>query len=159
MLAHMKDEFNSLIEKAIELELQIAELYIQFHKLFPSDASFWWKLAIEEKNHAALLKTLKEMKDSHLEIPSDFYPEGAEALEESNQRISKVWDEFEENPDRHLALRTAYEIENSAGELHYDSFAKSESTSQVATVFRQLNGSDIDHARRIRDYMKGLGLS
>jgi len=75
--------FNSLIEKAIQLELNVAELYIRFHKLFPSDASFWWKLAIEEKNHAALLKTLQLMKDSHVEIPLEFYPAGKEALEES----------------------------------------------------------------------------
>ena len=67
--------------------------------------------------------------------------------------------EFEKNPDRSRALRAAYEIENSAGELHYDSFAKSTSTSPVATVFKKLNGSDIDHARRIREYMTNLGMA
>lgn len=155
----MKDELNSLINKAIELELKVADLYIQFYKLLPSDASFWWKLAIEEKNHAAMLRTLKEMNNAHLEIPPEFYPEGTGALDESIRRISEARKEFEKNPDRHLALRKAYEIENSAGELHYDAFAKSESSSQVASIFQKLNRSDIDHARKIREYMKGLGLS
>lgn len=155
----MKEEFNRLIDKAIELELNVAELYIQFHRLFPSDASFWWQLAIEEKNHAALLRTLKEMNQVHLEIPTEFYPESAEALDNSSRKISIAREEFEKNPDRSLALRTAYEIENSAGEFHYDSLAKSESSSQLARIFRKLNGSDLDHARRIRKYMDGLGLS
>lgn len=155
----MKEEFNTLIEKAIQLELLVAELYIRLHALFPSDAGFWWTLAIEEKNHAALLKTLQEMKDSHLEIPADFYLEGSEVLEESMRKISEAMREIEKNPDRNLALRTAYDIENSAGEIHYDSFAKTGSKSPVAKVFRSLNGSDIDHARRIREYMDTLGMS
>jgi len=155
----MKEEFNKLIEKAIQLELNVAELYIQFHTLFPSDATFWWQLAIEEKNHASLLKTLKEMKDSHMEIPADFYAEGSEALEESSRRISTAIQDIKNNPDRKLALRTAYDIENSAGEIHYDSFARTGSKSPVATIFKKLNGSDIDHARRIREYMNGLGMS
>jgi hypothetical protein len=155
----MKEEFNTLIEKAIQLELLVAEFYIRLHELFPLDAGFWWTLAIEEKNHAALLKTLREMQDSHLEIPADFYPEGSEVLEESMRKISEAMREIEKKPDRNLALRMAYDIENSAGEIHYDSFAKTESKSPVAGVFRTLNGSDIDHARRIREYMDRLGMA
>lgn len=155
----MNEQFNVLIEKAIQLELDVAELYIRLHALFPSDASFWWTLAIEEKNHAALLKTLQEMQDSDLEIPADFYPEGDQVLEESMQRIAEAMRKIQENPDRELALRTAHEIENSAGEMHYESFAKTASKSPIANVFRTLNGSDIDHARRIRDYMDKLGMS
>ena len=155
----MKEQFHVLIEKAIQLELDVAELYIRLHALFPSDASFWWTLAIEEKNHAALLKTLQEMQDSDLEIPADFYPEGDQVLEDSMQRIAEAMRTLEENPNRELALRTAYEIENSAGEMHYNSFAKTANQSPVATVFRTLNGNDIDHARRIREYMDKLGMS
>jgi hypothetical protein len=98
------------------------------------------------------------MKDYQLEIPPEFYPEGMEALEESSRRIARVRAEFGKNPHRSRALRAAYDIENSAGELHYDAFAKSNSTSPVAIVFRKLNGSDIDHAQRIREYMNGLGI-
>ena len=155
----MKERYKVLIEKAIQLELDVAELYIRLHALFPSDASFWWTLAIEEKNHAALLKTLQEMQASDLEIPADFYPEGDQVLEEAMQRIAEAMHEIEKNPDRELALRSAYEIENSAGEMHYESFAKTGSNSPIANVFRVLNRNDIDHARRIRDYMDQLGMS
>ena len=155
----MKDEFNTLIQKAIQLELNVAELYIHFYRLFPSDATFWWELAIEEKNHAALLKTLQQMKDASVYIPDEFYPAGKEALEEANQKITTAILDFDKNPDRTRAFHTAYEIENSAWEIHYDSFAKSISSSQVATIFKKLNGEDINHAQRIRDYMNQLGLS
>ena len=155
----MKDEFNTLIEKAIQLELNVAELYIHFYRLFPSDAAFWWELAIEEKNHAALLKTLQQMKNAYVDIPDEFYPAGKEALEESNKKISSAIREFDKNPDRTRAFHTAYEIENSAGEIHYESFAKSISSSQVATIFKKLNGGDINHAARIRNYMSEVGIS
>ncbi len=155
----MREEFNHLIEKAIELELNVAKLYYQFYSLFPSDADFWWQLTIEEKNHAALLKTVQQMHDSHVEIPRDFYPASMQALEESNQKILNVILGFEKHPDRHRALRTAYELENSAGEIHYESFANSLSSSRVANIFQKLNGDDINHAQRIREYMNQLGLS
>lgn len=155
----MKDRFNTLIQEAIKVELNVAELYIQFHRLFPMDASFWWKLAIEEKNHAALLKTLQQMNDAHVEIPDEFYPAGTEALKESNQKISIAIREFEKKPDRNRAFQTAFEIENSAGEVHYESFAKSLNNSPVASIFKELNGGDISHAERIRDYMIGQGMS
>jgi len=155
----MKDEFNTLIEKAIQLELNVAELYIHFYRLFPSDATFWWELAIEEKNHAALLKTLQQMNNAYVEIPDEIYPAGKEALEESNQKISAAIREFDKNPDRTRAFHAACEIENSAGEIHYDSFAKSISNSQVATIFKKLNGDDIDHAARIKNYMSEVGIS
>ena len=155
----MKEEFKKLIEKAIELEFNVADLYVQFYHLFPSDAAFWWQLAIEEKNHAALLKTVQQMNDSHVEIPPDFYPAGIYALEESNRKISDAILDIKKNPDRHRALRTAYELENSAGEIHYESFANSTSSSRVAKIFQKLNGGDINHAQRIRDYMNQLGLS
>jgi len=155
----MKDKFNTLIEEAIRVELNVADLYIHFHKLFPEDASFWWKLAIEEKNHAALLKTLQQMNDAHVEIPLDFYPAGTKALEDSNRKITRAILEFDKDPDRNRAFKTAYEIENSAGEIHYDSFAKSVNSSPVASIFKELNGGDISHAERIRDYMTDAGIS
>jgi hypothetical protein len=155
----MKEDFNKLIEKAVQLELLVAKLYIKFHALFPPDAGFWWTLAIEEKNHASLLKTLQELNETHLEIPPEFYPEGSEVLEESLQQIAEAIRVIETNPDRKLALQLAYDIENAAGELHYDSFAKTASRTPVAKVFRTLNGSDIDHARRIREYMNRLNMS
>ncbi len=51
------------------------------------------------------------------------------------------------------ALRTAYEIETSVGEIHYQEFMKGKSSSLSDELFRQLNLEDKDHADRIRSYM------
>ena len=62
----MGQNFDQLIQEAIQLELNIAKLYLLFHQLLPEDSTFWWKLVIEEENHAALLKTIEQM--ANLEI-------------------------------------------------------------------------------------------
>jgi len=56
----MSDDLRRLIDEAIKLELNMAELYLSFHNRFSEDAGFWWKLTIEEKNHASLLKSGKQ---------------------------------------------------------------------------------------------------
>jgi len=62
----MSQNFGQLIREAIQLEFNVADLYLFFHRLFPEDAGFWWSLVIEEKNHAALLKTRGKMEQHQI---------------------------------------------------------------------------------------------
>jgi len=57
----MDDNLTKLLEEAILLELHVSKLYLLFSKLFPEDADFWWQICLEEKNHAALLKSGKTL--------------------------------------------------------------------------------------------------
>ena len=52
----MNDNRLQLANEATQIEHHVGELYMIFHCAFPEDAEFWWKLGLEEKNHAALLK-------------------------------------------------------------------------------------------------------
>ncbi|MEN8226613.1 MAG: rubrerythrin family protein [Bacteroidota bacterium] len=149
----MHDEFGSVIEEAITLELNVSDLYFLFYKLFPDDSEFWWKLAMEEQNHAALLKTVKQMSRSELQLPKEIVPSGRNELATSNKKLLQALEDFENYPDRTKAFQFALEIENSAGELHYQSFMKYGTESRLLNVFRKLNGDDINHADRIRQYM------
>ncbi len=149
----MYQNFDQLIKEAIQLELNVAKLYLLFHQLLPEDSVFWWELVIEEENHAALLKTVEQMEATRVEIPEGILPPGLEELQESNQMILKAMEDFEGQPDRTLAFKLAHEIELSAGESHYDNFMRNAPKSRITEVFRKLNGDDVDHARRIRDYM------
>lgn len=149
----MGQHFNLLIQQAIQLELNVGKLYLLFHRLLPDDSKFWWELAIEEENHAALLKTAKLMKNSGVEIPEDFLPSGISDLRSSNQRIIQATEDFEKNPDRIKAFQLAQKIEISAGESHYDTFMQSAPDSPLAEIFRKLNGDDVGHAEKIRQYM------
>lgn len=149
----MKDEFSLLIEEAIKLELYISDLYMLFYRQFPEDAKFWWQLAIEEQNHAALLKTVRQMNDSHLNIPPDIIPANHIELADSNKILQEAIAEFEAQPDRNKAFQFAFKMEQAAGELHYDNFMRYASESRLTAVFRKLNGEDINHAERLRKYM------
>ena len=149
----MDTEFRKLIDEAIHMELNIGELYLLFYRQFPDESQFWWELVIEEENHAALLKTVKQMGSADVDIPRDMLPEGLEELIKSNLVIQKAYEDFKNNPDRDRAFRFAYRIETSAGELHYNAFMKNAPDSTVTDIFKRLNGDDVDHAERIRQYM------
>ena len=149
----MYDEFSSVIEEAISLELNVANLYFLFYRQLPDDSEFWWKLAIEEQNHAALLKTVKQMTRSELQLPREIVPSGKKELAASNKLLLQAIEDFENHPDRTKAFQFAFKVENSAGELHYQSFMKYGTESRLMDVFRKLNGDDINHADRIRQYM------
>ena len=150
----MNEELNHLIEEAIELEQRVADLYMLFYRIFPQDSRFWWRLSMEEQNHAALLKTASQMNDTRIKIPEDILPAQLEELKRINQLLQSSMKEMESTPDRTRAFHLAYTIENSAGERHYDTFMKQGTRSPVSEVFRKLNGEDIDHAARILQYMK-----
>ena len=151
---HMDDDLKLLIEEAIQLEQNVADLYMLFYRLFPQDSRFWWKLSMEEQNHAALLKTVSQMKETRVEVPEDFLPTQLKALKEVNQMLQESLTDMEVRPDRVGAFHLSYAIENSAGERHYDTFMKQGTKSPVSEIFRKLNGDDIDHAARILQYMK-----
>jgi hypothetical protein len=150
----MNEDLNLVIEEAIELEQRVADLYMLFYRLFPQDSRFWWRLSMEEQNHAALLKTVSQMMDTRIEIPEDILPAQLAELKAVNRTLRRYMDEMEVSPDRTRAFHLAYTIENSAGERHYDTFMKQGTRSPVSEVFRKLNGEDIDHAARILQYMK-----
>ncbi len=149
----MSQNFNLLIQQAIQLELNVGELYLLFHRLLPEDSEFWWELAIEEENHAALLKTAELMKNAQVDIPEDLLPPGISDLMKSNQMIIQAREEFKKKPDRIRAFQLALEIEISAGESHYDKFMQGASDSPITKIFKKLNRDDVDHAERIRQYM------
>ena len=149
----MQPDFNLLIREAIQLELNVGKLYMLFYRLLPEDAEFWWKLSLEEENHAALLKTAQQMRASRVEIPNEMLPPGLIELQKSNQMIISAMADFEKHPDRAKAFELAHRIELSAGEAHYEEFMNGAVDSRIKEVFRKLNRDDLNHAQRIRQYM------
>ena len=117
-------------------------------------------MAIEEKNHAALLKSLDEFVSQLSEIPKRISKISLIDLEELNSRLEKLIPQCNDTPpSREEAFRIAYSLETSAGESHFQEFADDGSGSKIAKIFRQLNQSDVDHALRIKDYMETHGIS
>ena len=155
----MRLEFSKLIEEAIRLEINVSELYLVFHASFKEDMNFWWTLAIEEKNHAALLKNLESFATHLSELPSNTSSISITDLQETNLRLEKLIPQYTDSPPtREEAFQLAYALETSAGESHFQQFADDESGSNISKIFKHLNQSDVNHARRIKDYMEAHGM-
>lgn len=149
----MNAVFDKYINEAIQLELNVSDLYLLFYTLFTEDSRFWRILTIEERNHAALLKNLKQLFHIIHEIPPYILPERIEDLEAANREITETITCFKEKPSRKKAFEYAIQIENSAGEAHFQLFAESNILPEQFDIFRQLNMDDKNHADRIRNYM------
>ncbi|MBW2700559.1 MAG: rubrerythrin family protein [Deltaproteobacteria bacterium] len=155
----MDMNFGALVDESISLELNMASLYLVFHKLFPEDADFWWTLVLEEKNHAALIRSGKDSFMAVDKFPSDLISENLQELKDTNGRIALFLKRCEvDPPSREEAFGLALELERSAGELHFQEFMEKEAGSKIDEIFRQLNKDDKDHEQRIRSYMESNGI-
>ena len=61
-----------------------------------------------------------------------------EVLKKSNQIVCEAIDKFIKKPDREVAFKMAYELENSAGELHFQQFMEKDVTDDVGKIFQNL---------------------
>lgn len=156
----MSENLKQLIEEAIKLELNVAEIYLSFHYRFPEDANFWWKIAIEEKNHAALLKNGKQFFLDAGMFPSELVGDSLEALVDANNKLENILrQEKEAHPPRAAALNLAIKLEELAGEVHFqNAMQKAKYPSEAIQLFQSLNEDDKDHANRIRNYMRQHGI-
>jgi hypothetical protein len=155
----MNKYFAAIIDESIKLELHVADLYYLFHDLFLEDAAFWWGLALEEKGHAALIRSGKENFEPFGKFPHDLLGPVLKELIDTNNILDSLIKKYEETSlSREEAFNIAFEIENSAGELHFQKFMKKTVGSNIDKIFRQLNKDDLDHAKRISSYMSSHGL-
>lgn len=155
----MKNGMLRNLDEAIELELQVADIYLLFSQAYPEDEEFWQQLAGEENNHATLLRRARESFMKAEELPGDLVPEDPRELVEANIWLRSLVVEFSRQPPgREIAFMTALTIEGSAGEIHYQKAMVSPTDSIVLRSFQELNGDDAEHLGRIRMYMKEKGI-
>lgn len=158
----MDKELSRLLDESIQLEMNAAALYLSFYRTFPEDAEFWWQLGMEEKNHAALLKSAKQGFVDQGYFPPEMLTTNLDALIEVNKRTKELLNEHERKPpSRAAASEIALKLEQSAGEIDFNLTMEKEGNSSALKFFKRLNRDDKDHTRRIQDYMrkKGIGKS
>lgn len=155
----MEPDIFLIVEEATFLELNVAQLYLYFHHKFPGDSAFWWQLALEEKNHAALLRSGWEHLIKAGRFPAEVVPDALNPLVAVNKRLETILAEVKERiPSREEAFRLAIQLEESAGEIHFETFTKMPPKTPDGQMFQMLNQDDKDHARRLRDYAKAKGI-
>jgi ferritin len=151
---------DQVFEEMIRLELAMSDLYLQFYNLSSQDADFWWTLALEEKNHASLIRSVRLTQDI-LDSPMiESLGASLEELQKSNNEIGACLEKFISNPPgREEAFNLALKFEQSAGEAHFQKFMSQKKENQVALLLQKLNGDDKDHAKRILTYMNEHGIA
>ncbi len=156
----MSDHLNELIEESIRLELNVADLYLFFQAAFPEDADFWWALALEEKNHAALVRSLKEHFLPVGKVPEDLLASSLETVKETNRMIRGLLEKYRNTPPGlEEAFQVACRLEEGAAEIHFQEFMDREGSSELDKIFQRLNADDKDHGKKLRSYMKARGLA
>jgi hypothetical protein len=155
----MNEELSQLIKESVQLELNVAELYLVFYHAFPDDADFWWRLVIEEKNHAALIRSIEEGFMPAGILPDQLLSSSLDKIREANTAIVTLIARFKTAPPlREDAFSIAHTLEESAGEIHFQTFMKKVAESGIDEVFQRLNRADKDHASRICSYMEKHGI-
>jgi hypothetical protein len=155
----MGNNLIPLAEEAAQLEHNISRLYVLFHKAFSEDADFWWKLAIEENNHASLFRSGIDYFIPAGIFPNEILHSMLEELQEVNQMLLSLHDKYKTStPTREIAFNLALEIERSAGEIHFQRAITKSTDSKILKIFQKLNKDDKDHETRIQVYMKENGI-
>jgi hypothetical protein len=152
----MSDDLRQLIEEATRLELNIAGIYLNFHHRFPDDANFWWKLIIEEENHAALLVSGKRYFLDAGMFPAELVGASLAAFRHLNGELERLIRHDRESPmSRDAAFSLAVRLEESVGEIHFQhAMHETQRPTEAIRLFQSLNRADLDHADRIRGYMR-----
>lgn len=154
----MDQAIKLFLKESIDLELNIGDLYQYFSVKYPNDYDFWWKISIEEMNHAALIESINDVFWTDI-LPFDSIETQAEDLRKINSIVrNKIEQSKLVPPTRLEAFKLAFELENSVGESHFEIFMTSVSDSPVVKIFQKLNGEDKNHAMRIENYMKTNGI-
>ncbi len=158
----MDKELSRILDESIQMELNVADLYLSFCHAFAEDKDFWSHLAEEEGNHAALLRSgkLESLDEGH--FPAKILTTNLDALIKANKEIKELVKEHKQKPpsSRASAFEIAIKVEESTGEIDFSCFMEQQADSPALRLFRRVNGEDRDHARRIRNYMreKGIGI-
>lgn len=157
----MKDEKTKtalvILDEAIKLELTVSELYIMYNEYFPEDKDFWWRIAIEEKNHASLLESAKQFITSGIIKPEMFY-ENISVLKEITEYCIETIRRFRENvPDRREAYEFALKLEDSAQEVHFQQMMNTmDDGTHIIDILKKLNEDDVNHSERIKKLLDSL---
>ena len=155
----MADELEKIIDESIKLEENVAALYTIFSVTFTEDSDFWRNLVLEEKNHASLIREGRKSFLLRGEFPNELLAPKMEMLVSTNSKLAALLKEYRENPpSRETAFNVALEVENSAGEVHFERAMENAPNSELMVIFRHLNRGDRNHARMIRTYADYNGL-
>lgn len=137
------------LRESIKLELNASKLYLLFSEYNEEDNDFWWKLSIEESNHAALLKSGINYINVD-KFPIELLPKNIDNVIKVNNQFDDIINDYKTNPSREKSFEIAIKLEESAGESHYENIMNTDTDNRIIKIFQQLNTDDNNHVNRIK---------
>jgi rubrerythrin len=150
---------QKIFDILIEYELLISEIYMKFAHLNQEDADLWWKLAIEEKGHASILKSGKDAFAPLNMFPEEFLKLSLEKMEEELHKMQHLLDKIKSHPEKFsqiIALKTAIALENKTIEKLFEDLMNRNPEDQALKIFQKLNSETRAHAQRLQDYLNEI---
>lgn len=139
-----------IFEELIKLELNVADLYLLFSNNLENYKGVWYKLAIEEFNHASILKTALEFYESDLNVLEYFINDQiSNNIKNTNKNFDKYKLDFLNNKTIENAKKIALIIESSDSEINYNKIMINNQNNEILNVLKKLNKDDHDHYERI----------
>jgi rubrerythrin len=150
-----------VLDKIVELELLVSDIYMVFSNLFKEDEALWWKLSLEEKGHASIARSGKEVF-----APKDVFPKQLtdlplEELEETFKEKKLLLEYIKENKSNLTRAETfeiGIKIERHDVEELYQKIMDKFPENKGEKIFQTLNKDCADHAKRLEDYVKENGI-
>ena len=111
------------------------------------------------KNHADLIVIGRGTSLVKPEFPVELLAPSVDILYEANNKLILMLKECKkQRPSREKTFHIALEIEQLAGELHFQLAMEKPLTSTIMEIFQKMNKDDKEHADRIRAYMSDKGI-
>ena len=155
----MDQAIGDFLKESIGMELNVGEVYQLFSVKFPQDHDFWWRISMEEMHHAALIESINDLFLSDNTFEKDPIEKQTQDLKTLNQLVKQRIAQYKlVSPTRLEAFQYGFEMENSVAEFHFELFMTTAPESPVMKIFQKLNGDDLNHAIRIKNYMIENGI-
>lgn len=150
------EKFTEILNEAIDMEYNVAELYEVFAEKFTDDELFWEKIAKEEIKHAEILEGVKLYAKVFEEDRKYLYTKH-EVLKKLNIELREKIELFRSvKTDKKTAYEYAYVLESSAFELHFQNMTEDFEKSEMLRKVSILAGDDKDHADRIEKLIRAI---
>lgn len=151
----MKIDAHLDLEKLKQLELLVADLYLFFATQFPPDREFWLELHYEEISHAGIIDGREKRPFVPYENCAEEFRIDIQAIDMIIQRVVNLQQEYNTSPPTRVeAFLTAIQIEQAAGEFHFENTVAPSACHARQSLYQVLGREDHSHAHRIAQRMK-----
>lgn len=147
----MQKANERFFNEAVNLELNIAQVYTLFASIFPRDKELWNSMAMEELVHADMIRLLKGKFLSSAKMLIN--TPNISVLGATNHKIRTAIEKIElEGIDRAGAFDIAIGFENMVYEVQFRQLLAVLNDNNIVDLFRQLSVKDSEHVARLIKY-------